>query len=193
MLGFTDAHALRSLLEESGPDGDGTRFPHLVEAIRLEAAARRSVFARVRLRSHALEAIAAVAQLHIEQTIVTANLRCTGLAKIRSVGLDLLMNMTFAVFGDDPDSAKEDLLRQAIGIASAHRPVICPARTVCVGDSRFDMLAAKGLRCAAVGVAGGVSTVEELKLAGADTVIQDLELLTRSSPVRQGNRTTCGE
>lgn len=120
------------------------------------------------------EAIAALVQDGVVQTVVTGNIKPIAVTKLQV--FDLAKHLDFAVggYGSDGDT-RPPLIRQARQRTQRKYGRIFPAhRVVIVGDTPLDVSGAHEVGIRAVGVATGSSTVTELTAAGADAVVPDL-------------------
>ncbi|HET6412166.1 MAG TPA: HAD family hydrolase [Anaeromyxobacter sp.] len=76
-------------------------------------------------------------------------------------------------FADDGED-RTRLVLAALERASARHGTIAPEEVLVVGDTPFDVAAAHGAGCAALGVATGRYSVLELRSGGADHVVESL-------------------
>ena len=82
--------------------------------------------------------------------------------------------VTLQTADDAPSKPHPAMVLQAMEATGAE-----PARTVMVGDTVFDVLAARGARADAVGVSWGAHDPARLQAAGARVVVDDVDALTR--------------
>jgi phosphoglycolate phosphatase-like HAD superfamily hydrolase len=97
--------------------------------------------------------------------LVTGNVRATAWSKLRHAGLDHAFS--FGAYGDD-HHARAEIARIAIG-----RTPPGTAPRILIGDTPLDIQAAKANGLAAVAVATGWVSADELAAAGADLVLPD--------------------
>ncbi len=99
-------------------------------------------------------------------------------------GFDQYFDAIVGITMENTNADKVALLRQALPGAYD------PARTAMVGDRKFDMAAAKKLNVAAVGVAFGYGSREELEESGADEIADSVAelraLLLPGEPAERG-------
>jgi phosphoglycolate phosphatase-like HAD superfamily hydrolase len=97
-----------------------------------------------------------------------------GAARTKLIPANLNRFFLFGAYGSDsPDRA--ELTRIAIEKATRLHGRLQPAESYVVGDTPRDIEAARAARAVAVGVATGNYSVDELKAAGADHVLESLE------------------
>lgn len=122
----------------------------------------------------AAEAIAALADDDVVQTVVTGNLKPIALTKLEVFGLLENLDVEIGGYGSD-GSTRPPLIRKAWrqGGDKYHRRFDAH-RVLIIGDTPHDIVAAHEVGVQALGVATGDSTVEELTTAEADEVLADL-------------------
>jgi phosphoglycolate phosphatase len=106
--------------------------------------------------------------------LLTGNYAQTAALKIQAAGLRRDW-FTLGCFGDEADSRPgltELAMRRYTGLTAAP---IDPARVVIIGDTPHDVHCAKAHGCTAFAVATGRTRADELREAGADIVVDDLE------------------
>ena len=118
--------------------------------------------------------------------VVTSRSRASARQIVAHFGLESLFS---AIYGCGPDGSladKRELLAHVLDSESGE-----PARTVMIGDRKYDMEGAVGNGIPAVGVLWGFGNMEELKRAGAMRLCdrpEDLpEILDDMYPVRYGD------
>lgn len=119
----------------------------------------------------AVAALAADPRLH--QGIVTGNMRRTALLKLRLCGFDGLPDPGLGAFGDH-HADRAHLVRDALAAARAHGVDVTPGRSVVVGDHVHDVRGARAAGAVCVAVATGRVSADDLRAAGAHTVLPDL-------------------
>ncbi len=110
----------------------------------------------------------------ILQTVLTGNLRSVAIIKLETFGLVQHIDFDIGAYGDDHEERAE-LVGQAQRRASAkYRQPFTAKNTIIIGDSTHDVRA--GLRGGAqvIGIPSGGDTADQLRDAGATTVLPDL-------------------
>ena len=175
--GRTDRAILTDLLEINGIGVDDDEVVHSL----MDAVARRcETFGEDLLAGgggplpgahEAVAALAADPRLH--QGIVTGNMRRTALLKLRLCGFDGLPDPGLGAFGDH-HADRAHLVRDALAAARAHGVDVTPGRSVVVGDHVHDVRGARAAGAVCVAVATGRVSADDLRAAGAHTVLPDL-------------------
>lgn len=119
----------------------------------------------------AVAALAADPRLH--QGIVTGNMRRTALLKLRLCGFDGLPDPGLGAFGDH-HADRAHLVRDALAAARARGVDVTLGRSVVVGDHVHDVRGARDAGAVCVAVATGRVSADDLRAAGAHTVLPDL-------------------
>lgn len=119
----------------------------------------------------AVAALAADPRLH--QGIVTGNMRRTALLKLRLCGFDGLPDPGLGAFGDH-HADRAHLVRDALAAARARGVDVTPGRSVVVGDHVHDVRGARAAGAVCLAVATGRVSADDLRAAGAHTVLPDL-------------------
>jgi HAD superfamily hydrolase (TIGR01509 family) len=157
---FTD-----QLLRETGGDMSAER----VERLRLaHAHAYRRLHAQVRPLPGARALLDALDASGTQWAIATSGRMETASVNLAALGVDPAKSVV--VTRDDVKYAKPD---PDLFVAAAHRLGVPVEETVVVGDSIWDMLAARRCRALGVGVLSGGYGQEELERAGALRVYED--------------------
>ncbi|MBV2362650.1 HAD family hydrolase [Streptomonospora nanhaiensis] len=110
----------------------------------------------------------------IISSLLTGNTRRNAERKLAAFGLDHLVEIPIGGYGDDHRERPElvrvarERVQEATGIA------FTADTTVLVGDSPNDVMAALHGGARIVAVATGIVSADELRAAGADTVLDDL-------------------
>lgn len=111
---------------------------------------------------------------HVHQGVLTGNLRAVARIKLGVFGLGGYLDLDFSAYGDD-HSERAELVAIAQARAAERTGTDFDAKhTVLIGDTPKDVEAALTAGVRVVAVASGKSSVDELRAAGADTVITDL-------------------
>lgn len=130
-------------------------------------------------RGHALpgsaEALAALAaEPDVVQSLVTGNLVEIARFKLETFGLDTHVDFEIGGYGTMSEH-RPVLVTEAMRLATAkHGAHFPPESVVVIGDTPHDVDAALHHGAIAIGVATGRSSEEELREAGAHTVLADL-------------------
>lgn len=173
--GSTEPVILRETLQLHGLQDDRRQFERFAQALGT-AHMRRA--AELRERGHALPGAtsllaALTARDGIAQTVVTGNIRAAAEVKLAAFGLDRHLDLTIGAFGEDADGRPE-LVRMAFKRAQA-----LPTQAVLLGDTPADVQGALDAGVRVIGVATGRASADELRTAGAATVVDDLSDTTQ--------------
>jgi phosphoglycolate phosphatase-like HAD superfamily hydrolase len=170
MAGRTDRMIAMSML-----DGDDTSLsPMLTELERALAEREHRIRAEGRALPGAEAALEALAgRPETIQSLLTGNLASNAALKLGAFGLERWLDLEVGGYGSDPHERRSDLVAVARERAAAkYSPAV---DTVLIGDTPLDVDAAHEAGARAVGVASGPYGVEELRAAGADAVLADLD------------------
>ena len=175
MTGRTERAILIDTLALHGIADAESRFDDFYVALGKAADDLRE---RMRTVGHGLpgagEAIAALGEDGVMQTVVTGNLKPIAMTKLEVFQLSAHIDFEVGGYGSDGDT-RPPLIRLAWQRAEDKYGVrFGPQQVVIVGDTPLDVAAARDVGVRAVGVATGSSTVDELNAAKADAVIPDL-------------------
>lgn len=168
--GSTEPVILRETLGLHGLQDSREVFERFAQALGT-AHVRRA--AELRERGHALPGApsllaALAAQPRVAQTVVTGNIRAAAEVKLAAFGLDPYVSLPIGAFGEDADDRPE-LVRTALD-----RAKVSPAQAVLLGDTPADVKGGLAADVRVIGVATGRTSVDELRAAGAETVVEDL-------------------
>jgi phosphoglycolate phosphatase-like HAD superfamily hydrolase len=169
MAGRTDRMIAMAMLE-----GDRDSVTPMLHELERALAARE---ARMRAEGRALpgaaEALATLAEREdTVQSLLTGNLAANAALKLAAFGLERFVDLEVGGYGSDPHERRSDLVAVARERAAArYSPAI---DTVLVGDTPLDVSAAHEAGARAVAVASGPYGVDELREAGADSVLAGL-------------------
>lgn len=120
------------------------------------------------------DAISALSQHGVVQTVVTGNIKPIAIAKLEVFDLARQIDFEIGGFGSD-DGVRSTLVRYAWRRAELKYGLRFRAgRVVVVGDTRHDVQAARETGVRSVAVATGSATVDDLASAGANAVVADL-------------------
>ncbi|GLZ09714.1 haloacid dehalogenase [Actinomadura sp. NBRC 104412] len=174
--GRTEQVILRETLELYGIEDPGDYFPKFVEA---QAAGYRARADEMRRRGRALpgarEALAALAELpHITQTVLTGNPKPSAIAKLETFDLAQWLDLDVGAYGTD-DSVRPNLVPIAQARATGRTGYTYTRDTTyVVGDTTSDVEAALKGGAQIIAVASGRTPADELRAAGAVTVLEHL-------------------
>ena len=120
----------------------------------------------------ALEAFAAAPGLH--QSVLTGNTTAVARTKIEAFGLESYLDLAIGAYGDDHHDRAE-LVTIARARAEHYRGTTLPIENVViVGDTPSDIEAALAAGAQSIAVASGNYTTDDLRNAGATTVLDAL-------------------
>jgi len=109
--------------------------------------------------------------------LVTGNTRSIALIKLKMAGIDTFFSV--GGFGDD-SANREELIRLAIRRAEETHAVTFEKKDIFViGDTPKDVVPAKKFHLRAIGVVTGLYSMSQLREAGADVVLDNLEDIDR--------------
>jgi HAD superfamily hydrolase (TIGR01509 family) len=169
-IGMSGGLFAQALVRETG----GTLDPGLIERLqRVHAEAYRRLAGRVRPLPGARELLAHLTHLGVSWTIATSARAATAGVSLSLLGVDervpVVTRDLVPHAKPDPDLFVEAARRLGVDIADA----------VVVGDSVWDLLAARRARAIGVGLLSGGYGEEELERAGAYRVYEDPRDLLR--------------
>ncbi|MFC1408775.1 HAD family hydrolase [Streptacidiphilus sp. N1-12] len=120
-------------------------------------------------------ALGAVARLDgVRQTVVSGNVRRVAQTKLAVFGLDRHIDFDLGGYAEDSDD-RADLVRAAYKRATeSEGPAYGMGELLVIGDTPSDIEAAHTAGAAAVGVASGESSEDDLRQAGADATLPGL-------------------
>lgn len=110
------------------------------------------------------------------QSLVTGNTRAVARLKLEAAGIDGHFRWSCGAFGDE-HRERSRLVRLARERAGAEGGPV--DRVVVVGDTPYDVAAARAEGAHAIGVATGRFSAADLRAAGADAVLDDLSATDR--------------
>jgi HAD superfamily hydrolase (TIGR01549 family) len=164
-IGMSGGLFTNMLLRETGLDLDPARIDRLQK---LHAAAYKRHLKDVRPLPGARALLAALTANGIRWAIATSGRLETAAPALETLGIDL--STTTVITRDQVRFAKPDPDLFLAAAASLHVPI--ETATV-VGDSVWDMLAARRARALGIGLLSGGYGTEELERAGAYRVFED--------------------
>ena len=175
-IGMSGGLFTHQLLRETGGDMSVERVERLRQA---HARAYRRLHAKVRPLPGAQALLATLTTSGTRWAIATSGRMETAAVNLEALGVDPAQNVV--VTRDDVKYAKPD---PDLFIAAAARLGVPIEQSVVVGDSIWDMLAARRCRALGVGLLSGGYGAEELERAGALRVYDDpADLLTHIDEV----------
>jgi phosphoglycolate phosphatase len=165
---LADGAAAHSIPEDSP---DLTRFPevylrHLVVELD-KPGARKGVMPGVR---ELLEALSLRDDVYV--ALLTGNYEAG--ARIKLEYFDLWRYFPCGAFGDDAPNRNGLVPKAVARVAACGGPAFSVADAVVIGDTPLDVACAAFSGARSIAVATGSHTVEDLRAAGADVVLQDL-------------------
>jgi HAD superfamily hydrolase (TIGR01549 family) len=164
-IGMSGGLFTSALLRETGFDID----PELVERLqRLHQEAYLRYASRVRPLPGTLDLLAHLTEVGMPWAIATSGRMMTAKVTLEALGID--PQVVPVVTRDDVRHAKPD---PDLFVAAADRLGVNVADAVVVGDSIWDLLAARRARSLGVGLLSGGYGAEELERAGAYRVYED--------------------
>ena len=144
----------------------------LAEQYRRNAALLRQ---RGRALPGAAEAVASLAQHPgIVQTVLTGNYRAVAAIKLEVFGLDKHIDLDVGAYGEDSSDRPPLVAIARQRAATKYGHAFTEGNTVIVGDNSHDITAGRVGGAAVVAVASGRDSAEQLRDAGAGTVLPDL-------------------
>jgi phosphoglycolate phosphatase-like HAD superfamily hydrolase len=176
MGGRTDHDLITSVLTAHGLEVTDQRHNDFRRALATTAHGyREEMRAKGRALPGAAEALDALAsEAGVVQSVVTGNIRPIAELKLSLFGLDRHIHFDVGGYGSD-DSDRATLVRLACERAERkYGTAFADGRAVVVGDTTYDVAGALGNGLAAVGVASGDVSTEELEAAGATVVLPSL-------------------
>lgn len=189
--GRTELAIMRETLLRHEIDPTDTAIGELAARVVAEfERARAEMAGRGRVLPGALATLAALAgEDSVHQGVLTGNLRAVARIKLEVFGLDAHLDMAAGAYGEDHvDRAR--LVGYAQARAARHFDArFDDARTVLIGDTRNDVRAALDAGVHVIGVATGEDAADELRRAGAATVLTRLEPAAIRRRIRELART----
>ncbi|MGW7522997.1 HAD family hydrolase [Streptomyces sp. NPDC054783] len=171
--GRTDRLILAGMFRDHGMEPPDWAL--IQPALEAAGAAREADLARRgRALPGAREALAAVAaEPGMISSVLTGNIRANARVKLRAFGLDGLVDMERGAYGADA-TGRADLVDVARARVRTAYGIPAESPVVLIGDTPRDVQAALDSGAYVVAVASGVHSADELKQAGASTVLADL-------------------
>lgn len=165
--GSTDQRILQQIFDMLGLDGS-ERKEALLEAYvgHLPASIESS---RMELLPGTRELLGELERLGVRVGLLTGNIRAAARLKVQPFGLGALADAAGG-FGDDGRN-RDDIARVALRRLSEQAS---PAPVVVVGDTEWDVAAARAIGAFAVAVETGWTPREQLLAAGPDLLLPDL-------------------
>ncbi|MFJ3363573.1 HAD family hydrolase [Streptomyces anthocyanicus] len=143
-----------------------TRFAEALGTVHVRRAAE------LRERGHALPGAAAVLaaldERGVRQTVVTGNVRLAAEVKLATFGLDSYLRLSEGAYGEDGEERSE-LLHLAL-----ERAEVTERKAVFLGDTPADVAGGRAAGVRTIAVATGKTPVDELRDAGAESVLDGL-------------------
>ncbi|MFD7443993.1 haloacid dehalogenase-like hydrolase [Streptomyces sp. NPDC059909] len=171
--GRTDRLILAEMFRDHGVQPPG--WDQILRALETAGAVREADLARRgRALPGAREALAAVgAEPGMVSSVLTGNIFANARVKLRAFGLDVLLDMECGAYGAD-SMDRAALVQVARDRVRAAHDLPSDTPVVLIGDTPRDVQAALESHAHVVAVASGIHSSEELREAGATTVLPDL-------------------
>ncbi|MFJ8364539.1 HAD family hydrolase [Streptomyces sp. NPDC093984] len=167
--GITEAVIFRETAKLHGLTTDRADFERFAAALTAQHIRRAN---DLRERGHALPgaaaALEALAAANVRQTVVSGNVRAVAEIKLNVFGLDRHILWDGGAYGEDAD------LRPALVELALARSSSSASDTTLIGDTPADVEGGLETGVRVIAVATGRSSAEELRAAGAHSVIHDL-------------------
>ena len=179
LSGRTDTEIAIDLLELNGVEGGERLLSRFCDALAAALAQREDTVRREgRVLPGAREAVAALArEPGVVQSLLTGNIHPNAVLKLASFGLGEGLDLEVGGYGSD-DRRRPHLVTVARRRAEEkYGARVAPERTVLIGDTPLDVAAAlsAGVRC--IGIAGSRYSRDELRAAGAEAAVDELDEL----------------
>jgi len=174
--GRTELDIIAETLKLHGIEPTDSATHQLADALIRSYEAGRNEFAeRARGLPGAREALAALAtDSAIHQGVLTGNLRAVALIKLAALGMDEFLDLKTSAYGDDHTDRAQLVAIARDRASRAVGTTFDAAQTLLIGDTPRDVAAGLATGVRVIAVASGRSSVEELRSAGAWSVLQDL-------------------
>lgn len=180
--GLTEPVIFERTLALHGMTDSGDLFPVFAEHQAAEYRSRaEDMLVRGRVLPGAEKVLQAFAQRpDVVSSVLTGNPRLSGVAKLQIFGLAGYLDLESGAYGDD-ESDRAALVPVAWRRAEQkHDQSFDAVNTVIIGDTPNDVAAARANGVLVVAVASGVFSLDDLRAAGADVTIRDLQELDPS-------------
>ncbi len=173
--GRTDRWITTEMLRRTGAAATEDEIERVQQAVIAIAGRQRAEIAEIGVElpgvSAALRAIAALPD--VTQSLVTGNLSPIAAYKVTAFGLDTYLDLAIGGYGEVSE-VRADLLGDALAKATAKYGEFAPDSVFVIGDTPHDVDAALAHKARAIAVATGRYGADELRAAGAHTVLPDL-------------------
>jgi phosphoglycolate phosphatase len=135
----------------------------------------------------AREALVAVAELPgVAQTVLSGNLRVVAVTKLQVFELARYVDFEIGAYGDDEEDRPKLVAVAQTRAEEKYGVAFDRSSTVILGDSLSDVETGSEGGATVIGVASGKSSVEQLREAGAEVVLEDLRDVGRVVEVVRG-------
>ena len=180
MAGRTDRAIALEVLTLAGVAEPRQRIDAFHRAMAARAPGLAGLVAeRARALPGAAQAMAALAELAVAQSLLTGNIRPLAEVKLRPLGLTEHLDLDAGAYGDAHEIRAELVHLARSNAARQYGGDFDGAATVIVGDTPLDVAAALATGARAVGVATGGFSGPELAASGAHAVLPDLSATDR--------------
>jgi phosphoglycolate phosphatase len=175
--GQTDFQIMRELFIVNSVNVDQYANTSNIESVLVEAMDRNAP--KLPERGHslpgALNALVALSRVSsVIQSVLTGNIKPNAWAKLRAFGFDQLVDLDVGGYGSD-DIVRARLVKAAQEkVSNKYGKLFDKNSTILIGDTPLDIEAARNGGAKIIGVATGVSSVDALKEAGANAVLDNL-------------------
>jgi phosphoglycolate phosphatase-like HAD superfamily hydrolase len=123
----------------------------------------------------AAEALQSLAQREdVVQSVLTGNTRASAEIKLRAFALDGRLDFEIGAYGTDDDTRANLVAIARQRAEKAHGRDYEAGRTILIGDTPNDVIAARDSGARIIAVATGKDSAADLSAAGAKTVLPDL-------------------
>lgn len=173
--GRTDRWITTEMLRRVGRAATEAEIDQVQRAVIAIAGRQRAEIAEIGIVlpgvSAALRAVAAWPD--VTQSLVTGNLSPIAAYKVTAFGLDSYLDLAIGGYGEVSE-VRADLLGDALAKARAKYGEFAPDSVFVIGDTPHDVDAALAHKARSIAVATGRFGADELRAAGAHTVLPDL-------------------
>ncbi|MQA84942.1 MAG: HAD hydrolase-like protein [Streptosporangiales bacterium] len=176
-VGRTDSEVIFETLALNGVDPTEHHLPEFTRAL-ADAFARRSnqLVPQGRLLPGARESLAALQHVPgVVQTVLTGNIRANAIVKLTAFGLDRHLDLEIGGYGSENFPLGTLLQVARRRAAEKYGAPFDESTTVLITDAAREVSAARIGGAAVIGISSGHNTQADLRAAGADVVLADLQ------------------
>jgi phosphoglycolate phosphatase len=176
LAGRTEPVIFRDALKVNGIIGSDDLYPQFADE---QARGYANHLDELRRRGRALPGAAEVLRAlsrrdDVTQSVLTGNTRPSAEIKLRAFGLDRYLDVDIGAYGTDDDTRANLVAIARLRAEKKHGHPFDDGQTVLIGDTPNDIAAARESGARIIAVATGRDTADDLRAAGADTVLDDL-------------------